>query len=608
MSSPRASFRHLPRSMSLILCLIGFFSGAIAFTPFAQAADTKSDTDYPLVVFNAASLQRLRENAGLMFASAERADMTDFVDKWTAETLKETKGLDRSRPFGMMMYLNTDGFLRPLGIGYLPIENLDDALQTLAYGAGTITPVEGKPNRHDIQYNENFKLRTVYLNRYLYIVGPDGNETCLDWNFPDPEKLTSRLSTQYDLAISCLIKSIPIGLKTLALEGVKSQLIADLQQRDGEPESAYRLRRASGEGWVDVLDKVVNQGEEITIGGKIDPETKAGRIEFEVAGTNDSKLAKLFQNMAGKRSYFGNLMDNPSTFTMSVSWQLEENQRKLLFTYFEAAQRDLLKNVGPEMANELGKIVDPLFKNLLTSADVGHLDGLAQLVGSGEGNFALLGGVKLATSKKMPDQIAELLAFVKSNNSGEDASRTEVIERLELSADSIDSFPVHRLEISPPDEMGQRLFGETAYLYLYASPNALWAAFGGETALNSLREAVASVAAPPSQQQGKNRVPFLFVTHAKNWLPVNESSSPNAAKHNERMEASFESDNDAITIEIRPTDRGVRIRADFQSGFISLMGRGVTSGIENGFEMPGRRRPGGNRGNPGAATPPATTN
>lgn len=591
---PSVGFRTLLTAVTIVL-------GGSLFVNSAFSAESKSDTDYPLVVFNVASLQRLRDNAGLMFESAERADMSDVVDKWTTETLKETKGLDRTRPFGMMLYLNTDGFLRPLGIGYLPVVDLNEALQTLAYGAGTISPVEGKPNRHDIQYNENFKLRTLYQNGYLFLVGPDGNESCLEWNFPDPEKLVSRLSTQYDIAASCLIKSIPIGLKTLALEGVKSQLIADLQQRDDEPESAYRLRRASGEGWVDVLDKVVNQGEEITIGGRLDPETKAGRIEFEVAGTNDSKLAKLFQNMAGKRSYFGNLMETPSTFTMSVSWQLEENQRKLLVTYFEAAQRDLMKNVGEDAATELGKILDPLFKNLMTSADIGHLDGLAQLNGSGEGNFALLGGIKLATSRKMPEQIAELLAYLKTNYSGQD-----MIDRLELSADSIDSHPVHKLEINPPDETGQRMFGETANLYLYASPHAIWAAFGGESALASLRDSVASVAAPPSSQQTRNRVPFLFVTHAKNWLPMNETENPRAVQFNERLEASFESDNDAMTIEIRPTDRGVRVRADFESGFLSLMGRGFTNGIENGFDMPGRRRP--RVGNEGSATPPATAN
>lgn len=575
--------------------------GPLAMTA-VHAADSKSDVDYPLVVINAASLQKLRDHAGLMFESADRVDMTDVVDKWTVETLKETKGLDRSRPFGMMLYLSTESFIRPLGISYLPVTDLEDALQTLAYGAGTITQVDGKSDRHEIRYSENFKIRTLYRDRYLFLVGPDGSDSSLDYNFPDPEKLVSRLSSQYDLAISCLIKSIPVGLKTIALAGIKSQLIADLQQRDDEPESVYRLRRASGEGWVDMLDKVVNQGEEFTIGARLDPETKVGRIDIEMAGTSDSKLAKLFQNMAGKRTFFGNLLINPSTFTMSVSWQLEENQRKLLVTFFEAAQRDLAKNIDKDATTDLGKIVDPLFKTLTTSADVGHLDAFAQLTGADEGNFVLTGGVKLATSKKLPDQIAELVTYFKDNPNG-----SEWLEKLEISAESIDSYPVHRLAISPPDETGKRMFGDEAQLYVYANPQAIWCAFGGEAALNSLKESVAATALPQPPQQGRNRVPFQFVTHAMNWLRVSETDRPEAARFNERSKTAFQSDNDAMTIEIRPTDRGVRIRTEFESGFLSLMGLNITDGIENGFRRP-QARPGRGPGLAPNAAPPQTTN
>ena len=593
-----------PVRRSQVLYVAAFaLSGLFAMND-VRAADSKAtDVDYPLVVINVASLQKLRDHAGLMFETADRVDMTDVVDKWTVDTLKETKGFDRSRPFGMMLYLSTESFIRPLGIAYLPVTDLEDALQTLAYtdGVGTITRIEGKSDRHEIRYGENFKIRTLYRDGYLFLVGPDGGESSLDYNFPDPEKLVSRLSSQYDVAVSCLIKSIPVGLKTVALAGIKSQLIADLQQRDGEPESVYRLRRASGEGWVEMLDKVVNQGEEFTIGARLDPETKVGRIDIEMAGSSDSKLAKLFQNMAGKRTYFGNLLLNPSTFTMSISWQLEENQRKLLATFFEAAQRDLEKTTDKDATTDLGKIVDPLFKTLMTSADVGHLDAFAQLTGSEEGAFVLTGGVKLATSKKMPDQIAELAAYLKDNPNGSD-----LLDKLEIGAESIESYPVHRLAITPPDEVGKRMFGEESQLYVYSNSQAIWCAFGGDAALGSLKESIASTALPQPPQQGRNRVPFQFVTHAMNWLPASETDRPEVAKSNERSKAAFKSDNDAMTIEIRPTDRGVRIRTEFESGFLTLMGLNITDGIENGFRGP-QGRPGPRRQAPNAA-PPQTRN
>lgn len=573
MNRPSLSARQIFR-LSVVAALI-----LLALEPAVQAADTASDDlDYPLVVLNAASYQRLRDNAGLMFESAERADMTDRVDQWAADFLKETKGIDRSRPFGMMLYLGENLFGPPLGITYLPIANIDEALETLAYGTGTIIPVEGKQGRHEIHYSESFKLRTLYRNGYLFMVGPDGSDSSLDRNFPDPEKLTNRLTTQYDLSVSLMIKSIPPGLKAGFLAAFTSQAKASLQQRDDEPESVYRLRRANGEGWVDIVEKIVEQGNEVTIGGRLDPEKKIAHIDFEVSGTRDSKLAKLFQNMAGKRTYFGSLLENPSTFTMSISWLLEEKQRKLFVKYFEVAQNEFGTKDKDGDLPALAKLVEPIFKTLVTTADVGHLDAIAQLTGTEKGEFALVAGVKLATSRELPNQITEVLGYLK-----EDPNGSELAMKLEMGFDAIDSFPVHRLPISPPDKAGQRLFGEDANLYIYASPQAVWCAFGGEAALDTLKEALQVVALPQDVKQNRNRVPFQFVTHAKNWLSVGDEENPRAVAFNERARASFESDNDAMTLEIRPTDSGVRVRALFESGFLSLMGRGFSNGIENGF-------------------------
>ncbi|WP_397569317.1 hypothetical protein [Schlesneria sp. T3-172] len=548
----------------------------------SAAEKVDSETDFPLMVFNVASLQRLRDHADLMFESAERADLTERVDQWTVETLKETKGIDRRRPFGMMTYLNTDEFIRPMGISYIPIENLDEALQTLAYDSGTISPVEGEPDRFDIRYGESFTLRTRYLNEYLFMVGPDGSKSALDLRFPDPAKLTAKLSDRYDIAASVLIKTIPPGMKLLGLEAVKNQAIANLQQRDDEPESVYRLRRANGEAWVDILDKVVNYGEEFTIGGQLDPATKHAVIELDISGTSDSKLAKLFQNMTGKRTYFGNLVANPSTFTMSVSWQMEEKQRKQFVTYFEAAQRDLVKNASSDQADELAKLLDPIFQTLMASAETGHIDAFAQLTGMEQENFVLMAGIKVSTSRNLPSQITQLLEFLQENSNG-----NEILLKLDPDAERIESLPVHRLPVESPNEESQRLFGESPQLYIYTTPQALWLSFGGELALDALKEAVAQVALPQTSQKGRNRIPFQFVTHAKNWLTAADSENPSG--FTERAEASFDSDNDAMTLEFRPTDRGVKLRLELESGFLGLMGRGISNGMENGFFRPPRR-------------------
>ena len=582
---------------------------ATGWTSSAQAEDDSSnEIDYPLVLINSASVQRLRNSAGYMFQSAQQEKKVDGLDPWMETTLKDLKGIDRERPFGMMLYLAPGLIGAPVGISYIPVTNLDEALTTLAYGSGTITPVDGKSGRHEISYGERFKIRTLHRGGYLFVVGPDGSEDALDRNFPDPAKLGARLSSQYDIAISLLIKNVPPGIKTLFVEFLKNQSQAEFQQKDDEPESAYRLRRANGESWLELIDKVVTQGEELTIGGRIDPEKRSAYIDFEIAGTSDSKLAKFFQDMAGKRTYFGNLLQNPATLTMSVSWLLDAKQRGLFTQFFEVAKKEIAERADKEGVANVAPMIDPIFKALLASAEAGHIDGFVQIVGNEPGRYAMIGGTKLIASRSLPEQISDLLKFVKDNPNG-----NETIPKLELAAESIDSHPVHRIPISPPDKPGQKMFGESSHLYLYATPQAVWFAFGGDAALDALKEAVAQAALPQDPMQNRNRVPFQFVTHAKNWLTVANEETPRQASFNETARASFESENDAMRIDVKPTDTGVRLRVEFQEGFIALMGRGISKGIDEGvFNGPprGQQQPrpgrGPGQGRPGRGNPPRT--
>jgi hypothetical protein len=581
--------RSMPARLVLAVALVtGLFVTATASPVLAQN-EPSNEIDYPLVLINSASVQRLRDNAGFMFQAAQQEKKVEALDPWMESTLKDLKGLDRERPFGMMLYLAPGLVGAPIGISYLPVTNLDDALATLAYGAGTVTPIDGKSNRHEISYGERFKIRTLHRGGYLFVVGPDGAEDALDRNFPDPAKLSARLSSQYDIAISLLIKSVPPGMKLLFVEFLKNQVQAELQQKDGEPESAYRLRRANGDSWLELVEKVVNQGEELTIGGRMDPEQRRAFIDFEIAGTSDSKLAKFFQDMAGKRTYFGNILQNPATLTMSISWLLDAKQKGLFTQFFEVAKNEISERADKDGVAGVAPVIEPIFKALLASAEAGHIDGFVQLTGDEPGKFALIGGTKLIASRNLPTQVTELLQFVKDNPNGNDQ-----VNKLELAADAIDSHPVHRMAFTPPDKPGQKMFGESSHLYLYVSPQALWFAFGGDAALSTMKDAIAQAALPQDPMQNRNRIPFQFVTHAKNWLTVASDETPRQATFNETARASFESENDAMRLDVRPTDSGVRLRVEFQEGFIALMGRGISKGIDDGaFNGPprGTQRP-----------------
>jgi hypothetical protein len=556
----------------------------IATTLFA--ADKANEVEYPLVVLNFASVQRLRDNAGLMFDTADRVDVVTKFDEWIVKEWNDAKGVDRTRPLGIMFYLSPAILGPPVGYSYLPVTNLDEALTTLAHDGGVISPVAGNQNQHRIYYSERVQLATLYQDGYLFIAGKEAGDTPFDRNLPDPEKLGVRLTTQYDVALSFMLKSLSSGLKTTFLTYFNAQSKAHLQQRNEEPDSVYRFRRANGEFWIELVSRIVNQGEEMTLGSRLDTEKNIASIEFEVAGTRDSKFAKFFQGMVGKRTAFGNLLENPSTFTLSTSILFEEKQRKLFVTYFETALKDLQATPESGDASEIAKYFEPIIKTMILTSDVGHLDTIAQLTGSEQGTFALVAGIKVATTRSLPDQVNELLEYLQDNPNG-----NELLERMEIGFDTIDSQPVHRLSVQPDEDGGRRMFGESAHLYLYATPQFIWFAFGGESALDALRNAIQTVSLPQDVQQTRNRVPFQFITHAQNWLSVADTENHEGAVISELAGNSFQSDNDKMSLEIRPTDSGVKLRMEFESGYLSFLGRGVSRRIDMRAKESGERRP-----------------
>lgn len=580
--------RILRAGLSVLALIIGSLASV-------RAADRPAtEIDYPLIVVNAASIDRLRENAGTMFESADRADMIDRVDQWMAGSLKETKGIDRSKPFGMMFYMSTSNLFSMTPISYLPVTDLKEALQTLTAESATLIPVEGNQDRNDIQVTNNVRIRTLYRDGYLFIVGPEGDDASLDRHFPDPEAMVARLSSQYDIAGSLMIKTIPPGLKTLILAYFKAAAQGALQQKDGEPESVYRLRRANGEVWIDLAEKIANQGSEIILGTRMDPEFNRALIEFEIAGTRESKFAKMFQKMSGKKTAFGNLLNNPATITTSLSVLFEENHRKLFSKYFEVLQKETIASFKDEEDRvDFQKITDPLFKTLLTTCDVGHLDAITQLNGTAKGEFTAIGGLRYATSRDVPARIEDLLEFLIDG-----ASDNDLIAKFELAFETIDTYPVHRLKLGHFGESA-RFFGEAPYLYLYPTPNTIWCAIGSDTALETLKESIQTAAQPQDPAQVKNQAPFQVIMRARKWLAASDNVNDEKSFAG-RANSSFTADNDAMIVELRPTDSGLRIRTEFQGGFVALMGHSFATGIERGSFAPRNANNRRNRPDPNA--------
>lgn len=583
--------------MRALVCLLAVLAVGRSLPALAQENSTPV-VDAPLVILHATGVERLIQRFDSMFTSAGRPEVTAQTLDLVKNSLNDLDGMDRTKPFGMMLYLKP-GLSGMAGVGYAPVRDLDKFLHTLSMGSGDFQKTEGKPGRHTITNNNGQVYHALNRDGYLFIVS-DADADELDRNFPAPEKMVSRLNSRHDLAASLMIKNVPPATRQIFVTFLQTQAMAEMQQKDDEPEAAYRVRKANGENVLELIEKIVTKGEELTLGGRIDEKTGQGEIDLEVAGSPDSQLAKFFQDMTGRRSLFANILKQPSMMTMAMSWQLDEKQRKAFTALMEFGPEEADRFAAREGVEGAKAILEPLAQTLLRSSEAGHLDGFMQLAGEGEGGHALLAGVRITDGANFPKQLQEALKFAQAKFSSNDQ-----VAAMELDVEQIDNFPVHRLAITPPDRPGKWMFGEGSHLYVFASTQALWLAFGGDEAMATLKasvEAAKKPAAPGDERQP--RVPFVFQTRAQRWVTVRAESGAeeppadanprrpqrnalaraNAARFREQVNESFDDQNDGLRIEVRPTDAGARFHMEFQRGWVGLLGRMIATQIDRSTE------------------------
>lgn len=555
---------------------------------FAQSDTEETEVkgaQYPLQLIHLAGIDRLHTKLDGWFLAADRPELSDVVQNWITESAKDFPGVDRTKPLGLMLYIKPGLVPSVTTVTYVPVTDVKKLLNYLAGSEGSVKDVTGSPHQFEIVES---LLRIDFAVKvdgdYAFIVSQD-DAAELDRRFPNPQRLVSPLQARYDIAYSLLIKNVPPATRTLFLEFFKNQAQAGLQRRDNEPEAAYQIRRANGESLIDFLDLIVNNGEELTI-GTFSNEDSTSYVEIELKSRKDSGLAKFCQDLAGRRTYFDNLLDQSSTLSVSTSVQLDEKRRKPLVELFRLATTLIAEGLKKELAGG-GSIaeIQPFFQSLQNTAEDGHLDFFYQLTGSEPFESRILGGFRILSTGSLPNQLENLLKFAKSLAPKAGGASRPILDSIKLNDSKIDGHAVHAIPLkSPAEGLGQAMFGDDPSLYLCATPQALWFAFGQKSALEHLQTSITTVGKPADPTQPKKPAyPFRLTTHASNWINAGLATGVDVSESAalEASTLSFEDGNDLAEITLKPTDNGFQFRFQFEPGYFSWTGRMVSKQFDD---------------------------
>ena len=514
----------------------------------------------PILVVNIASIDRVLTDVDYMFQAAERPDMMELVTGFIANTIGDLQGMNREKPFGVMLFLAPGLPPTPTPVVYVPVDGIDELLKIVE--AGPIKPrkVDGKEGHYELDGGGGRRGRfyCVIKKGYAYLTNLD-NKHMLDAELPEPAAIAEPMAARHDLGVSVLVKNIPITIRTVLLAFLRQSTEAQLQRRDDEPEAAYKMRRANGLSTVEFIEQMMTQCEQLQFGIDASQERKNVEIELLMDATPDSELAKHSQTLAGRKSYFSPLFNDAQPLTVSASWSMDKRERKAAAAMVEAMRIGLAK----ELPEGTAPSVDPLFDSLKATAEQGDMDFCVQFQPVSNNQFVFLGGLRLVGGESFGKGLTQLLTAVQGR---------EELDKVELNADTHAGIVFHRLAAKNVPRQEQRTYGGTPSLYLGTSSQTLWFTVGADQAMPHLKTAIDEIqTGNATTPGGGSAYPFQMILHTAPWLNRPDADDRENARQ-EFARKAFGKDSDSLRISVQPTETGTRSRAVLDEGFIKLVG------------------------------------
>lgn len=569
----------VPVSVALIAAVI--FSGGLCRTALAQdAIDEEVAPAFPVITVCVASVDRIMDHIGFVFDEVERPEVMDLIGAGLAN-VRDLKGLDRTRPGGLMIFVNEGLVPMPIPVGFLPIEDIGEFTQTLQSIGAQLKAVPGEVDRYELIPRRGPTSFVNVQNGYAFI---GQNEESVNRTFALPEEFADPLASRYDICASANLRKTPKAVRDLMLLTIKNSAQASMQRRDNEPEAVYNLRRSQAEGNLRFVEYVLKDGEELTLGLKVDQTQKQAALELVVRATPNSAFAKELAEGIARPSYFSAAIDESVPLSASMSMMVAKHDRQTFLNAFNLGEQESNRGLAGLPRDTAVEDIpgqqstQDLFDALRETIREGHLDGFVQFFGDPGEKFVIVGGVRLINAGAFGSGLSNVL---------EQASRTEANVNVELSVDSHGDIVFHRLINANQSRRDKRMFGEESALYFGTDSQALWFAVGGDDAIPTLRAAIDRVAA--GNDSGPRRVelaPFQLVVNMTEWIHINQSDRDQPGRFASlALDAFAEDGSDVLRADARALKNGFRVRVQVENGFLRLLGLGIAARIDSSQDL-----------------------
>ncbi|MGD0898350.1 MAG: hypothetical protein ABR915_10980 [Thermoguttaceae bacterium] len=536
----------------------------------------------PLVTVSFAGYDQLMSAIQKAAQRAGRPEVAKMVEQMFATQDKGLAGLDRARPWGVVVSAAPGGEF-PIQ-AFIPVTDLNQLM--------SLAPLPMKPDAAGVYELPGRGGKTFYAaqkGQWAFIVD---SKDALGSVPADPSAALGELSKKYLLAVRGSVKNLPPEVCDLAIAKAKEKNAMTQGPRPGETEEQAAIRTNVANKTVDALGALAKELDGVLLGVAMDAGTGAIRLDAEITAQPGTKTAQRFAAVKDAQTNFAGFRAAGAAVTVLSAGTMDDADVAIFKAVSAKARTMALRDIDGN--NDLTSEQKQLAKKLLGDGlDVFQKTienrksdcGLALLLDAGAPT--LVAGMAVAEGAKLEKVLKQLVA---------EAAKEEpnLAKLVKLDADKHEGVNFHVATVPIPDPEAAAVLGKDLTIVVGIGSESLYLGVG-KNALATLKQAIDN-----SKSQAGKSVPPLEIVVAAGPIArfIAEAARDNvvvgmlAGQVAEVLAAS--GGKDRVRLVARPIPNGGGAQLTIDEGILKAI---LTMAPVGG-------PPGGPMGNPGGNAPP----
>jgi hypothetical protein len=481
---------------SRLLLLLSLVSGLAAPQAFAasQESNTTADSEdkpltliaegtRPLLTVTFASADRFMSQAQYIFEAAEKPEMFAILEGFVSSTLNDLEGFNREKPFGIMGYLPVAFPPMPEFVAFVPVDSVEAATK-LVEKAPVVIRKDDEEGRYEV-IGPSRTFPVLMKDGYAFLpLGDNPSEEILDREFPDPAALLASQAQQFDASVRLDVDSLPQATRSLLMTLISTGISTQLQQRDGEPEGAYLIRRTEGERGLEALKMLINDCQKITIGLKVDDVEHAVNFDMIIDALEGSKFLKEILASTERPSYFIPLLDDDAAVSISMSTMIADRDRDSYIEMMEGVKMEVTRLIEenklgatPDENSPIGQALTAVQKTI----EERHLDVFAQFYRDSSGKLAIVWASRVVDGDLINAGFQDALIRLR------DVEDVKKAGDLQVGSGEHQGVNFNRLVFAAQPSEAVAVFGNNIGLTVGFGARTCWGVIGGDESFSTLK-------------------------------------------------------------------------------------------------------------------------